>query len=244
MNGDDWLDNLPENPSQAYDDMVLKAVNSGILYCNWEEVVSSIPGYDAIFYVCDDAYHLDLSDGTRYRPQVSATLAQKCADICGASLPTSKICDLSYLQAHVKLPAVLIPVSKLMATTTYSKRYNVELEKRRAGRTGLIRGVGKSWIISNKILTVHLAPNTACNYGYFDLNAPYTNSSGIRLWQQRSTRHNRLHQDFSQCLILMADYCKINGQNEKVSDVMTSPILSKLISDEGVLKITRQPGVI
>ena len=112
----DWLNSLPERPCKERDQMVIDAISSGMLFCNWAEITSSSANHTAIFYVCEDAFYVDIGAGQRYRPQVSATLAQKCADIYGASLPTSKICDLSYLQAKVKLPPVIMAPNASMPT--------------------------------------------------------------------------------------------------------------------------------
>lgn len=240
MGGTDWLAQLPENPGNDRDKAVLDAVSSGLAYCKWIDVQSVIPGHTATFQVCDDAVRVDLDDGSRFRVQCSATLAQQCADAMSASLITAKVSDLAYKVATVVIPVTTLPAGPDMVTTTKSKQYNQALELKRAGRDGLLRDCGKAWIISNRLGSM---PNGAVNYGFYDLKAPYVNHVGIRMWQTLGTRHDRAHTDYSQTLILMKDTCIVDGNETKVADLMVNPILFGLISDEGVLHFTRQPGV-
>lgn len=240
MGGTDWLAKLPENPGKDRDEAILDAVSNGLAYCKWISIQSTIPGHTATFEVCDDAVRVDLDDGSRFRVQCSATLAQRCADAMGVSLITAKVSDLAYKAATVIVSATTLPSGADMVTTTKSKLYNQALEKKRANREGLLRDCGKAWIISNRLGTI---PNGAVNYGFYDLKAPYVNRSGIRMWQTLGTRHDRAHTDYSQTLILMKSTCQVDGSEMSVSDLMKHPTLCGLISDEGVLRFTRQPGV-
>ena len=239
MNGSEWLADLPDAPGAERDQKTLDAVSSGLAHCNWVPVTSTIPGHNAVFQVCDDAVWVDLDDGSRFRVQASATLAQKCADVMGASLITARVSDLAYKQAAVVLSATPMGGDPAMVTTTRSKAYNVAVEKKRAGREGLIRDCGKAWILSNRLGGMH---DGAVNYGFYDPHAPYMNPHGIKMWQTLGTRHNRFHTDYSQTLFLMQSQCTVDGQTMSVVDVMQSPDLCGLISDEGVLHFVRQPG--
>jgi len=238
--GTAWLASLLENPGSDRDKQVLDAISYGIVVCDWSPVTSLYQNHVATFQVSTDAAYVKLDDESRFRFQVSAHLAQLCADALNASFITTKISDLSYQQAQVKLAATLLPAGSDMVTTTKSKLWNAEIEKKRNNQNGLIRDCGKAWIISNQL---GLHPNEAINYGFYDPNAPYTNRFGIKMWQTLGTKHNSAHTDYSQTLLLMSSTCQVDGQQMKVSDVMQSPTLCGLISDEGVLKFTRQPGV-
>lgn len=237
MNGSEWLAKLPNLPGPTRDQMVLDAVSSGLAYCGWEQIKSTVPGHEAIFFVTDDAFRVDLEDGSRFRFQVSAQLAQKCANILSANLPTPKIMDLSYQQATVKLAAALLTAKPDMVTTDKSKLYNKEVEKRRAGRTGLIRDCGKAWVVSNKMSKGLLI---AVNHGFYDPKAIYTGANGIKMWQNRGAAHDRTHTDYSQTLILTSSYCLLDGAQCPIEELMTHPTLSFLVSDEGRLNYTKQ----
>lgn len=241
MNGSEWLDSLPEKPGHNRDDKILEAISENLAVCTWTPITSSIgTEHTATFQVCEDAVYVELDDASRFRFQVDAKLAQRCADLLEASLITSKISDLAYQQAQVKLTATILPASADMVTTTKSKQWNASIEKKRNGQTGLIRDCGKTWILSNQL---NLKPNVAINYGFYDPRAPYVNNVGIKMWQTLGTRHNSAHTDYSQTLLVMSKTCEVDGEEMLVSDVMAHPVLCKLLSYEGVLKLVRQPGV-
>lgn len=240
MNGSEWLSTLPENPGLNRDVQVLQAISEGIAICTWTPVISTYQNHQATFQVCEDAVYVILDDNSRFRFQVNAHLAQLCADALNASLITSKISDLAYQQAKIKLAATTLPAGPDMVTTSKSKKWNVEVEKKRNGQEGLLRDCGKAWILSNQLGQY---PNVAINYGFYDPKAPYANKFGTRMWQTIGSRHDSAHTDYSQTLILMSKVCQVDGQDMKIQEVMQSHELAGLISDEGVLRFLRQPGV-
>lgn len=241
VTGSEWLSSLPENPGPNRDKMVLDAVTSGLAHCEWMPIDVQIDNHKATFYVSDDAFRVDLDDGSRFRFQVSATLAQKCADVVAASLPTSKICDFAYNQASVVLPATILPASPQMASTTYSKNFNNHLELKRNNKTGLIRDCGKAWILDNKLLTGQFDNKQAINHGFYSPDSPFKNKLGVPTYQVDGSAHDNEHEDYSQLLILMLSKCIVNGQESNVIDVMKDPVISLLLNYDGILKCTRQP---
>ncbi|HVI39646.1 MAG TPA: hypothetical protein VM577_03215 [Anaerovoracaceae bacterium] len=240
MNGSEWLASLPELPGADRDKKILDSVNDGIASCQWLSIVSDIPGNHAVFQVCDDAVHVDLDDGSRFRMQATARVAQQVADLMGASLITAKISDLAYKQANVILSSCPLGAGSDMVTTTRSKTYNTQVEKKRAGQSGIIRDCGKAWILDNA-LAYSLG---AVNYGFYDKGAPSVGPGGFKMWQTVGTRHNALHTDYSQTIILMESVCELNGEaGVPIINLMKDPKLAPLLNYSGVLKYTRQPGV-
>jgi len=234
-----WINSLPNNPCLERDRAILKAVENNIISYKWVSITSKIKNHTAIFQVCDDAIRVEIEDGTRFRFQVSATLAQQCADAMDASFITAKISDLSYQQAEIIVDASILYPTPDMVTINRSKDWNRMVEKKRAGRIGLFRDCGKSWILSNRLSTT----NGAINYGFYDHTAPYVGPGGLNMWQTVGTRHDRLHTDYSQTLLLMNKKCQVDGKSTNVVEVMKNPELASLLSYEGVLHHTRQPGV-
>lgn len=239
MNANEWLDSLPNNPGTERDKMVLDAVSSGLATCDWSDVTSTVPGHTAVFQVCSDALAVTLDDGSRFRPQVSARLAQQCADALGVSLPTAKICDLAFHQAVLKLNAVTLPAGPDMVTTAKSKQYNVLLEVKRAGETGLVRDAGKAWILSNRLGEKR---DIAINHGFYSRSGPDTNQLGDKLYQSSGGAHNWLHQDYSQLLLLVKSTFTLDGEEKTIADIFKDPVLSHLLNWDGILHFTRQPG--
>lgn len=235
--GQTWINSLPENPGTTRDKMVIDAMTNGLAVCQWIPITSTIKDHTAVFQVCDDAVRVE-DNGYRFRFQVTAKLAQQCADLWDASPITSKISDLCYQQSQVILGATTLSAGPDMVTTTKSKKWNDSFEKKRNGRAGLIRDCGKFWILDNKLAI----SAGAVNYGFYDKSAPYVGPGGLKMWQTIGTRHNALHTDYSQVLMLMKKTCLLDNQEVNIVDLMKDPNLSKLLNYDGVLKYTRQPG--
>lgn len=237
MTANEWLENLPENPCLERDQSVLEAIDNGLVNCDWVEVTSESSGHSAVFKVLADAAYVTLEDGSRFRFQVSANLAQKCADALDASFMTAKVSDLAYKQATVVLPVTTLTAGPDMATTTKSKEWNTIVESKRAGATGLLRDCGKLWILDNSLAY----SSGAVNYGFYDKNAPYTGPGGLKMWQTIGKKHDHWHSDYSQTLILTRNTCEVDGQVMQTAQVMTDKTLCGLVSYQGPLKYTRQP---
>jgi len=111
----------------------------------------------------------------------------------------------------------------------------------------ILQTVGKHWILTNKIAS----GAKAANYGWHFKGSTFGGSKfeatvslpGVRVIQGIGTAHDRFHTDYSQTCVLASQACVYQGQDRLLSDLLTDPIASKLLSVEGPLQITRQPGV-
>jgi hypothetical protein len=267
--GDEWLAGLPDNALSAeYGDYLLQGISDGVLVCDWAEVVSVIGSQTATLRVTEDALYVALSDETRFRPQVSAALAQRCADALGALLPTSKILDLAYDQSFSKLTAQPLDITPLltaeerdyvagigaphggtraalMPTKRMSQEYNARVEAERAQATGLVRDIGKAWLLSNAL--GYKAPGKiAVNYGFYATSTPtkygpYRSASGHIVWQTRGTAHDAAHSDYSQTIQLVAAEVDIDGEPRALADLLGDVHDYHFVSDEGPIRFLRQP---
>ncbi len=240
MDAETWINSLPNKSGAERNKFILEAVSEGLTTCQWVPITSNYKDYTATFYVCDDAIRVELADGFRFRFQVSAKLAQQCADILNVSFITTKISDLSYKQAQIVVPATTLKAGADMDTTNKSKQWNDLVEKKRAKREGLFRDCGKAWILDNNLKF----SGGAINYGFYDPHAPYIGAGGSKMWQggvHGGGKHNAEHQDYSQTLIVMRKDCLINDKCYDISDVMRDAVLSYLINYDGILNYTRQP---
>lgn len=255
MTGNEWLDWLIQTldkPSPARDAYILQAAQDGLLKVNWTPIISTIVNHTATFYVCEDAAYIELDDGSRFRPQCSAYLNQKLADVFNASMITAKLMDLRHQQAVVKINAQTLPSGSQMVLMSYSKKWNEFVEKQRAGRETLLSDCGKCWCLDNLL---SIAP-LGVNYGFYSSAAPYTNPQGIKMWQTLGTKHGLVqpgthlgagftcqngHTDESQTVFLIKSNCEIDGQSSTIADIATDPVLSYLLNYSGILKFIRQP---
>jgi hypothetical protein len=240
MNGEAWLNSLPNKSGPERDQFTLKAVEDGLAVCKWVAITSTYKDQTGTFYVSDDAVRVELPGNYRFRFQVSAKLAQQCVDILNVSFITTKLSDLAYKQAQIVIPAITLKPGADMDTTTKSKQWNDLVEKKRAGKEGLFRDCGKAWILDNNLKF----SSGAINYGFYDPGAPYVGAGGLKMWQgglHGGGKHNASHQDYSQTLIVVRKDCLVNGKYVDIMDVANDPIMSYLINYDGILKYTRQP---
>jgi hypothetical protein len=252
---------LPSNPGAERDAAILTAIKEGRYTVPFGTVKSTTPDgqHSGEFRVFADALKID---GVRIN--VSASLGQQIADILGCSLPTAKLEDLAYKQRQVTLPpfpAATINVDlKAMDTTGSMIKESDKIDEALAAQGnpgGIIRTVGKAWILDNGMVDASGRPKTlsgvamACNYGWafegtfqgqkFDAIASDP-GSGVRVIQGRGFRHDCKHTDYSQMCLLVDRNCIIDGQPMDLLDVFVDPKLAKLASHDGILKVLRQPG--
>jgi hypothetical protein len=240
MRASAFVATLPEQPIPDRERKILDAVRGGFaMPIEWVSITTSADGHEATLYVSADALAIGEPDDW-IRVNVSHTTAQQIADVLGAALPTTKIVDAAYQQATVVLePCVQTPDAE-MGFTSRMVRHHKEIEERRAGRAGLVRNVGKDWVLTNRLVG---QPDKAANYGWFTKVGTFQLGSGLPGLQPLGLAHNRLHVDYSQVLCLVRRDLTVDGCQCDLDDILRSPDLWPLVSDEGPLEIVRHPGV-
>jgi hypothetical protein len=221
---------LPDRAGPERETAILDAVLSGRhRELTWHPVVSEARGRRAKFWVSGDALTID-----DVRVNVNAVTAQRIADHLGAVLDTSRTADLAWEQASVQLKPCLMPADASMATAAAMVEHSRRVDAQLAGRSGLVRTVGKGWIVHPR-----MSPTVAVNYGWHDPKAPHLSWSGLHMWQTVGTRHNPQYTDYSQTLTLVRREVEVDGETRDAEDVLRSPELSWLLSDDGSLTTTR-----
>lgn len=203
-------------PSQS---TYVQAARDGKLELRWVKLPSA-PDWE----VTSDAVKLN---GVRF--PVTARTAQQIADILGwgARFTTPLVEDLIQTDAAVKIVSPTWDY-KTMFTPEAVSGFNTKIDAQVGDQEGLVSCVGKSWVLTNEMLTRTLKEGiVACNYGMFRTDGPYLSiTNKYKLWQQPGYRHNIDHWDYSQVLRL----CR---------PIKTGAVIP---SHDGV-KISRQPGV-
>lgn len=242
----DW-NTCPPQPGPARDAWILDAVKAGEAEGQWTEITVEAGGHTAIFTV--------LADGLKIggvRINVSAKLEQQIADVLGATLLTPQLADLLWAnRTWTVKPHLFTPDNQMGSTARmieHSQAIDADLAAQGYDGTGIVQTVGKHWVLVNAIAN---RPDKGANYGWHFLGAgqgynPATSYTGpgVRVWQGVGTVHNAEHADYSQICQLVARSCSVDGHdNFSIEDVMTNPDLAPLLTTEGVLQLTRQPGV-
>jgi hypothetical protein len=198
--------------------------------------------------------------------RVNATMRgeQSIADLLRMSLITPKIADLIRAQSRVQIePRTQTPDSKmgytsrmvrhsqavtdavLAATKHWPEPGTLEMVGRQ--QLGLVSGVGKDWVLTNRLAG---KPGLAANYGWHTKarpnpaapkNGPFRSPGGGYMWQTVGTAHNTKHVDYSQIVRLMSAEMVVDGQPMLFADVACHPDLCWLVDYDGPLHVLRHP---
>lgn len=241
-----FVDSLPQGKTRdelaARDAAIVAAVAKGHAELQW--VTLAVGGLRV--QVMADALKLD-----GVRVCVSATAEQQIADLLGAVMLTPLLCDRIYRAAPVKLPPKPLTQTPadlaVMAHTATMVKHSALIDAALGGRTGLVADVGKDWVLTNKLAQgVKSIPAgmLAANYGWHIKTGGEASVDGQgRVIQGVGYRHDRSHVDYSQVCRLARVGAELDGRAIDLRAVYTDPQLAPLVSHEGALKLTRQPGV-
>jgi hypothetical protein len=239
-----FVQGLPAGPGAKREAMILQAVRQGFVRpLEWKAVDCSRGGHTCTVYVLADAIAVGTADDW-VRVSVSTLTAQMIADQLGALLPTPRICDRAWAAADTKLNPRPQPPDSKMASTARMLSYHDAVEKERAGAGGLVRPVGKSFVLINDLAgpaklhgqTVPGSQRTAI-YGWHRKN-------GKAIQNATDNAHVAGYTDYSHTVadLVRAD-CVVDGAERQLAAVYMDPELGALVSDMGPLKLTRHPGV-
>lgn len=237
---------------------LLKAVDEYDLPAiNFTPLTTTNHAHTATVLVMSDSLMIGAENSVRI--PASATLCQQIADRLGLMMPTSRVFDLMW-RSGTQLEPALQPAdpaerhkqkldgspyfSPSMGDIGASLKYHDDTDAEIAVLTqpaGPLFAHGKVWLLSNAYANHPVG--TAINYGYASKKAPYTSASGIKMWQTQGSAHNTAHADHSQIVRLFDPRIVVDGQQMDAHDVLKDPELAPLLSDEGVLKYLRIPGV-
>ncbi|MFW7377331.1 MAG: hypothetical protein ACOH5I_00820 [Oligoflexus sp.] len=189
-------------------------------------------GYtEGMIWVTPD--YLAIGDDADYiRFPMNPITAQRIADHFGCVLPTRKLVDVIYKQAHVKLAPQPMPPDNDMVRThrfiEHNQKILAQLPQIKKG--SLIAGHKKDIVLTNRIVQ---RKQTVAIYGWHD-------SKGQAI-QPLSTIHKNYYADYSHGVRLIAGMMLIDGKEYPVAEVLQDRELAPLLSDEGALTYIRYP---
>jgi hypothetical protein len=181
----------------------------------------------ATYYVTPDYLAIG-SDDDYFLTPMSPRLAQHLCDALLCLLPTRKMVDDIYRSSALKLEPSPIPPSPAMTTVEVFSNHNAMIRSQRFDKFNqyplgtLVAGHKKDVVISPRLAT---APGKVAIYGWHK-----TNGSPI---QPLYLGHTAAWVDYSQCIRLVQEKMESNGEAKSASEVLASPSLSRLLSDEG-----------
>lgn len=183
----------------------------------------------ATFYVSMDYLSIG-SDDDWARIDITPMAAQKIADSFDCFLPTRKMVDDIYIAAKVKLEPV--PMYSFRDSTVTMYQHHLIIEGQRKLRPGLIAGIKKDVVLSEKIAR-DLKPNRVAIYGW--------HKSDGKPIQPLYTGHINWYVDYSHGIRLVLRTIYINGKPMDYKEVLKDPSLRKLLCDEEDCDFYRYP---
>ena len=237
--------NFPEKIADR-EKYIYDQVIAGNFEAEWTPLQYSSGGSTILFNVMKDALKVD-----GIRVNVSAELQQKLADLFGASLLTSHIADLMFINAvHRVEPCPMTISSTVASMVKHSQMVDTKVGLK---TTGLVASPGKHWILDKKL---DWNTGKACNYGWHFVGTNYKgikghpagskqnqlNGSPVSVIQPNACAHDMKHSDYSQICQLVSQECWIDGQPHRLSNILQDPSKCDLANAGGPLFNIRQPG--
>lgn len=174
----------------------------------------------ATFYVSPDYLSIG-NDDDWARINITPMAAQKIADTFFCFLPTRKMVDDIYKSAKIKLEPV--PMYAFRDSTVTMYHHHLIIEGQRKLRSGLIAGIKKDVVISEKIAKDNKT-NRVAIYGWHKPDG--------KPIQPLYTGHINWWVDYSQGIRLVYRTVYINGRPMDYIDVLKDKTLKKLLCDE------------
>ncbi|HET9825031.1 MAG TPA: hypothetical protein VFP87_06825 [Chitinophagaceae bacterium] len=174
----------------------------------------------ATYYVAPDYLSVG-TDRDWSRINITPLAAQKIADTFNCFLPTKKIVDDIYRAAKVKLEPV--PMYAFRDSTPTMWHHHLIVEGQRKGRKGLVAGIQKDVVISEK-LSKDTSDDHVAIYGWHKLDGNPI--------QPLYTGHVYWWVDYSQCVRLIYRKIKIGRKWMDYTEVLNDPALQRLLCDE------------
>jgi len=176
--------------------------------------------HTAVIYVSPD--YLSIGTNTDWaRVPLTPMAAQQVADNFHCFLPTRKIVDDIYKASKVKLAP--IPLTEKRDSSATMFLHHQLIEKERNGKRGLIAGIKKDVVISNKISSDN-RPNRVAIYGW--------HKSDGKPIQPLYTGHVNWYVDYSHGIRLVYRKIWVDGKPMDYVDVLKHPVFKYLLCDE------------
>lgn len=193
----------------------------------------SYAGHTAIYHVAPDFLAIG-SDEDYFLTPMTPLLAQRLADRLGCSLPTRKMSNQIWTNAAFKMNPVFIPPSAEMITVPIFAQHNEIVRTQRVAFTNthplgaLVAGNKKDLVISTLIYSnlQAQAPKPAVIFGWH-----YQSGAPI---QPLYNGHEESYADYSHGARLVQMSLTVDGAATTVTNVLTSPALAGLLSDETI----------
>ncbi|HEX5220267.1 MAG TPA: immunoglobulin domain-containing protein [Verrucomicrobiae bacterium] len=234
-NGTQFTNLVSSLPRDKREDRILTEILSGNVPDFLRTLVPinvSDSGHTGTYYVTPD--YLAIGDNTDYfLCPMTPLLAQRLCDLLGYTLPTRKMVNQIWTNASVKLNPQPITARPEMITVPVFAWHNFMVRTQRNAFTnsfplGALVGSGKKDVIISARIYTNFA--TAITKPVVIYGWHYPNGSPI---QSLYNGHEETYADYSHGIRLVQMNLTVDGAPNTVANVLTSPTLAPLLSDDG-----------
>ena len=184
--------------------------------------------------------------GEHIRLPLTPGTAQSILNLSGSLLPTPWLVYQMYRAAQVKgSPIKRVPTAKLEDFARHSALVDQQLAGLGARPGQLVSGIKKHVVVSNisqtgKVL-IHGWYKPPPHPDVFDDGSHWT-APERQPQQVKSNYHGDFYVDYSHGIQAVGPIAIVNGQPMLTADLYQHPTLSKLVSNEGPIRVVRYPS--
>jgi hypothetical protein len=193
-------------------------------------------GHTGTYYVTPD--YLAIGENADYfLCPMTPLLAQRLCDLLGYTLPTRRMVAQIWTAATLQVEPITISASPEMTTIPVFAWHNFMVRTQRNTFTNsfplgtLVGGNKKDVIISARIYTnfaIASITKPVVIYGWHRLTPVYG-----QVWQPLYNGHEETYADYSHGIRLVQMNLTVDGSPNTVANILTSPTLAPLLSDDG-----------
>lgn len=223
---------LVDQPLKEREDKVLAEVLAGNVPSFLRRLVPvtvKSGTHEATYYATPD-YLAVGSDLDYFLVPLTPETAQRIADRLECTLPTPRMVDDIYRHAALKLTPAPIPPTPAMTTVPVFLDHNarVRAQRKREALGVLVAGHKKDVVIANRVFAT---PGKVAIYGWHRPDG--------KPIQPLYTGHTASWVDYSHGIRLIQRTMRVDGEAKTIDEILASPELAPLLSDEGVMRRTR-----
>ena len=228
MTGSEFVRRYGSSGQAAWENAALELAKNGELTPRkWTDITLSDGQNTAIIKVQNDFLAIGPANNSIRLP-LSPTAAQNILNLSGSLLPTAHIVSQIHRNAPLKLnPTPLSPNRGPNLNQFYE--HSRILDNQIRNSDSLPSGAKKHVIVSNIY-----RPGKVVIVGWYRPNGQFI--------QDKSNIHDSNYVDYSHGIQAVHGLSKVNGQTMLTADLYQHPTLSRLVLDEGPIRVTRYPS--
>lgn len=191
--------------------------------------------HHGVFWASPD--YVCIGDNEDYvRVPLNPLTASKIARVFGAVLPTRKMVNDIWRAAAIRLSPRPMPPTAEMTSVAYFVKHNELIEEQLSKSPEYTPGALVAGHKKDVVISASMTPGHVAIYGWHQKNGVPIQGPKVQ-----ATAHSDRYSDYSHGIRLIAREMLVDGEVLYVDSVLRDMELAPLLSDEGVLKVTRYP---